>query len=228
MNFSGTLDDSGGMTMTRLIERIVHTDTPGVLRLHDELSGRRATVAIRRGMVTDVSFADLTGDPALTAISQASPWTFEFVPDEAGAAVSHPGIISRKPRGRAVVRTAPVALASAPAPVALSESPSGPAADAVTPWLADVTSYTVRFAAGPGTITGGVEDEDHAYFRSDYQFLRTTAAAVAASLGIDVPRVFAIAEDERATGYCALPDGFLGIISGAGAGVTHVLDFPAA
>ena len=51
MNFSGTIDESSGMTMTRLIERIVHTDTPGELRLHDEASGRRATVAIRRGMV---------------------------------------------------------------------------------------------------------------------------------------------------------------------------------
>src|SRR5688572_3502862 len=106
MNFSGTIDESSGMTMTRLIERIVHTDTPGELRLRDETSGRQATVAIRRGMVQDVSFGELSGDPALTAISQVTPWTFEFVGDEAGAVPSHPSMVSRRPKARAVARPA--------------------------------------------------------------------------------------------------------------------------
>src|SRR5688572_22497519 len=110
MNFSGTIE-GGGMTMTRLIERIVHSDTPGELRLRDVTSGRAATVAIRRGTVTEVSFGDLAGDAALTAISQVMPWTFEFVADEAGAMPSHPGIVSRKPKARAVIRTAPVTMA---------------------------------------------------------------------------------------------------------------------
>jgi len=111
MNFSGTIDEGSGMTMTRLIERFVHTDTPGELRLHDDASGRQATVAIRRGMVAEVSFGDLAGDAALTAISQSMPWTFEFISDEAGAVPAHPGIVSRKPKARAVIRTAVVPAA---------------------------------------------------------------------------------------------------------------------
>ena len=218
MNFSGTLDESSGMTMTRLIERIVHTDTPGELRLRDDASGRHAVVAIRRGMVTDVNFGDLTGDPALTAISQTAPWTFEFVPDESGAAVAHPGIVSRRPRARAVVKAAP-AVSPAPVPAAAEEQD-------INQWVAEAAAYTVRFAANPSTFTGEVHEDDHDYFRSDYQFLRSTAAGIARSLGMDAPLVFAIAEDERATGYCVREDGFLGIIGGAGTGVAHVTGFP--
>lgn len=220
MNFSGTLDETSGMTMTRLIERIVHTDTPGELRLHDDGSGRRAVVAIRRGAVAEASFGELTGDPALMAISQAAPWTFEFVPDEAGAAVAHPGIVTRKPLRRAVVKTAPVpAAATSPVPRPAEE-------DARAAWLAATAPHTVRFAAGPDTFAGDVHAEDHEYFRSDYQFLRATAAWIAQSMGMEAPLVFAITEDERATGYCTRGDGFLGIVGGAGTGVGHVMDFP--
>ena len=227
MNFSGTLDETSGMTMTRLIERIVHTDTPGELRLHDEASGRRAVVAIRRGMVAEVSFGELSGDPALTAISQAAPWTFEFVPDEAGAAVVHPGIAPRRAKARAVVRTAPVAAAPSPPTTAIESAPPPPAEDTVTPaWLAEAHAHTLRFAAGADSFTGEVDADDHDYFRSDYQFLRSTAASIGRSLGLEAPVVFAIAEEERATGYSTRPDGFLGIMGGAGTGVAHVIDFP--
>jgi hypothetical protein len=56
MNFSGTIDETNGMTTPRLIKRIIHTDTPGELRLHKDASGRKATVAIRHGMAEEVSF----------------------------------------------------------------------------------------------------------------------------------------------------------------------------
>ncbi len=225
MNFSGTLDESSGMTMTRLIERIVHTDTDGELRLHDEASGRRATVALRRGMVGEVQCGELTGDAALTAISQAMPWSFEFVADEAGATPSHPGIVSRKPRARAVVRTAPV-----PSP---STAPLPSIAPSLTPahlaWIAAPDdAHCVRFGESGGTFAGDVDPDDHDYFRSDCEFLRATAAGIARSLGLEPPRVFAIAEADRATGYATLPGGFLGSMGGAGAGVAHVLTFPEA
>ena len=219
MNFSGTIDAGGGMTLTRLIERIVHTDTPGELRLRDEAGTRSATVAIRRGMVQEVTFGELTGDPALTALSQVMPWTFEFVSDEAGAQPSHPGIISRSPKTRAVVRTAPVPLpATAPG---LSESHRA--------WIAAPDSaYSIRFGAAGEELAGNVDPEDHDYFRSDCAFLRSTAASIARSLDWPAPLVFAIAEAERATGYAVIEGGFLGIIGGQGTGVAHVTDFPAA
>ncbi len=219
MNFSGTIDAGGGMTLTRLIERIVHTDTPGELRLRDEAGTRSATVAIRRGMVQEVTFGELTGDPALTAVSQVMPWTFEFVGDEAGALPSHPGIISRSPKTRAVIRTAPVLL---PAPAAgLSESRRA--------WIAAPDSaYSIRFGTDGEEFAGDVDPDDHDYFRSDCAFLRSTAAGIARSLDWPAPLLFAIAEAERATGYAVIEGGFLGIIGGQGTGVAHVTDFPAA
>ncbi len=227
MNFSGTLEASGGMTVTRLIERIVHTDTPGELRLCDEASGRRATVAIRRGMVEEVHFGELSGDAALTAISQVLPWSFEFAADESGAVPAHPGIVSRRPRARAVVRAAPAAAAppvpDEPAPAA-AEPSFTPEQSA---WLAGTDSaHCIRFGAAAEQFAGPVDPDDHAYFRSDCDYLRATAAGIARSLGLETPRVFAIAEEERATGYCDIPGGFLGIMAGAGAGVQHVIQFP--
>jgi len=240
MNFSGTIDETSGMTMTRLIERIVHTDTPGELRLHDEASGRRATVAIRRGMVEDVSFGELTGDPALTAISQVMPWTFEFVGDEAGAVPSHPSMVSRRPKARAVVRPAakPDAIselplefdapAAAPVEVPVSTEEEPPClTEAHRAWIAAAgTRYCIPFGAAGNEFAGEVHEDDHAYFRSDYDFLLATAGGIARSLGCDAPQVIAIAEAERATAYCTIPGGFLGMIGGAGTGVSHVIDFP--
>ncbi len=219
MNFSGTIDAGGGMTLTRLIERIVHTDTPGELRLHDEDGTRSATVAIRRGMVKEVTFGELTGDPALTALSQVIPWTFEFVSDESGAQPSHPGIISRSPKPRALVRTAPV-----PVP-----APTSGLSDAHRAWIAAPDSaYSIRFGTAEEEFAGDVDSDDYDYFRSDYAFLRSTAAGIARSLDWPAPLVFAIAEAERATGYAVTERGFLGIIGGQGTGVSHVTDFPAA
>ncbi len=243
MSFSGTITESNGMTMTRLIERIVHTDTPGELRLHDEASGRRATVAIRRGMVEEVSFGDLKGDPALTAVSQVMPWTFEFVADEAGAKPTHPSMVSRGPRARTVVKAAPKPAVveeaapvdtSAPAPeIAIPVEPE-PAVvpapvltDAHRQWLADAGSaYCIRFGTAGEDFAGEIHEDDRDYFRSDYEFLRATAAAIARSIGWEVPGVVAISEPERSTGYCAIAGGFLGIIGGAGTGVEHVIGFP--
>ena len=253
MNFSGTIDESSGMTMTRLIERFVHTDTPGELRLHDDGSGRQATVAIRGGMVTEVSFGDLTADAALTAISQAMPWTFEFISDEAGAVPAHPGIVSRKPKARAVIRTAPAGTEGQRAdsgnrnevemaegkqakPNGETERETEPAATPSNPpsllpshraWIAAPDSaHCIRFGTAGGEFAGDVLADDHDYFRSDFAFLRNTAEGIARNLGWLAPTVFAIAEAERATGYAVLEDGFLGAIGGAGTGVTHVIDFP--
>jgi hypothetical protein len=224
MNFSGNLDESGGMTVTRLIERIVHTDTPGELRLHDESSGRRATVAIRRGTVEDVHFGELSGDAALTGISQTMPWKFEFVADESGAMPAHPGIVSRRPRARAIIKPAPVAVPMEEAPQPEPEFTFSPAQ---MHWLASADSaHSIRFGAAGTAFSGPVDPDDHAYFRSDCDYLRSTAARIARSLGLEPPRVFAIAEEERATGYCDIPGGFLGIMAGAGAGVHHVILFP--
>ncbi|HWB05918.1 MAG TPA: hypothetical protein VG796_23050 [Verrucomicrobiales bacterium] len=235
MSFSGTITESNGMTMTRLIERIVHTDTPGELRLHDEPSGRRACVAIRRGMVQEVSFGELTGNPALTAISQVMPWTFEFIADEAGARPAHPSMVSRSPRARAVVKAAPrpaIAPAEAsPEPPAVADpAPSAPA-PALTEfhrqWLtADSSAHCIRFGTAGEEFAGGIQPDDYDYFRSDFAFLRATAAGIARSLGWDAPAVVAIAEPERSTGYAMIEDGFLGIMAGAGSGVQHVIDFP--
>ena len=218
MNFSGALNESSGMTVTRLIERIVHTDTPGELRLHDDASGRRATIAIRRSMVQEVQFGALSGDTALTAISQTTPWSFEFVADEAGAVPAHPGIVSTKPRARPVVRTTPVTAVVSPA------SFPPPHLD----WLtAPAPEYALRFGANGADFRGEIHEDDRDYFRSDFEFLRATAASIARSLGAEIPRVFAIAEADRATGYTATDAGFLGIMGGAGTGVAHVIDFPA-
>lgn len=240
MSFSGTIDETNGMTMTRLIERIVHTDTPGELRLHDAASGRRATVAIRRGMVEEVEFGELAGDSALTAISQAMPWTFEFVGDEAGAVPAHPSMVSRRPRGRAVVRAAPKIPLSEELPLGF-DLPEPLAAAISTPpveevprlseahraWVASHGSeYCIRFGMAGAEFAGEVHEDDHDYFRSDYDFLKSTAASIARSLGVNAPQVIAIAEAERATGYCAVTGGFLGVIGGAGTGVGHVIDFP--
>lgn len=228
MNFSGTIE-GGGMTMTRLIERIVHSDTPGELRLRDEASGRSATVAIRRGAVTEVAFGDLAGDAALTAITQVMPWTFEFVADEAGAMPSHPGIVARKPKARAVIRTAPVPVAETEAvrpayiqpDLDLFLSPSHRA------WIAAPDSaHCIRFAAADREFAGEVLAEDHDYFRSDFAFLRSTAENIARTLGWPAPAVFAIAEADRSTGYEVSGSGFLGAMGGAGTGVAHVIDFP--
>ncbi len=247
MNFSGTIDEGSGMTMTRLIERIVHTDTPGELRLHNEATGRRATVAIRRGMVQEVAFGELSGDPALTAISQVMPWTFEFVSDEAGAVPSHPGIVPRKPKARAVIRPAPVAgtegrrdggnegmSTGAVAPV-LSIPPSLPPAvplslsESHRAWItAPASAHCIRFGTAGDEFSGEVHEDDHDYFRSDFGFLRSTAGGIARSLGWAAPTVFAIAEAARATGYAVLDGGFLGAVGGAGTGVSHVSDFPPA
>ena len=298
MNFSGTIDETNGMTMTRLIERIVHTDTPGELRLHDEASGRKATVAIRRGMVEEVAFGDLTGDPALTAISQVMPWTFEFVGDEAGAVPSHPSMVSRRPRSRAVVRAPKPAAAAEPEttpdkpagaaetvttdkptvaeepavadeppmadkaaadgepdrtadaqvtaaagespvseePAVPEEPPTGEAPAAGISlsashreWIASPASdHCIHFGTCGGEFAGGVHEDDHDYFRSDFGFLASIAAGIARSLDLEPPVVMAIAEPERATGYCRLDGGFLGVVGGAGTGVTHVIDFPPA
>lgn len=236
MSFSGTITESNGMTMTRLIERIVHTDTPGELRLHDELSGRRASVAIRRGMVQEVSFGELTGDPALTAISQVMPWTFEFIADESGARPAHPAMVSRGPRARAVVKASPrpatAPVEASPAPPAVVE-PAPPVAPvpALTElhhrWLtADASSHCIRFGTAGEEFAGGIQPDDYDYFRSDFAFLRGTAAGIARSLGWEPPAVIAIAEPERSTGYAMIEGGFLGIMAGAGSGVQHVIDFP--
>jgi hypothetical protein len=231
MNFSGTLDESNGMTITRLIERIVHTDTPGELRLRDEAGERKAMVAIRRGMVEEVSYNDLTGDPALTAISQACPWTFEFVADEAGAQPAHPQMISRRPKARAVVRVGGPKPVTGPVPVAEPEEPAAAApglAAAHRQWIASPDSHhTIRFGLAGEEVAGEVHEDDHDYFRSDYEFLVSMARGIGRALGEeDAPRLVAIAEPERATGYCAVEGGFLGIIGGAGAGVDYVIEFP--
>lgn len=275
MNFSGTLDETNGMTITRLIERIVHTDTPGELRLHDDASGRKAMVAIRRGMVEEVSYNDLSGDPALTAISQACPWTFEFVADEAGAQPSHPQMISRRPKARAVVKlgpkpvTGPVPLAAslnseAAPPAVAVEAASAPASAGVaaaaptvssepgkeearieakeeaalvpppglTPlhreWIASRDSHhTIHFGMAGTDVAGEIHEDDHDYFRSDFEFLLSTARSIGRAIGeAAAPRIVAIAEPERATGYCPVEGGFLGIIGGAGAGVDYAIDFP--
>lgn len=223
MNFSGTLSESSGMTVTRLIERIVHTDTPGELHLHDDASGRGATIAIRRGMVQEVQFGELSGDAALTAISQATPWTFEFVADEAGAVPAHPGIVSTKPRARPVLRTSPVRT-TVPSRAATPPSPFPPSH---LEWLtAAAPEYALRFGAAGTDFRGEIHEDDHDYFRRDFEFLRATAAGIARSLGLEIPRSFAIAEADRATGYTATDGGFLGIMGGAGTGVAHVIDFP--
>jgi hypothetical protein len=246
MSFSGTITESNGMTMTRLIERIVHTDTPGELRLLDESSGRRAVVAIRRGMVQEVAFGELKGDPALTAISQAMPWTFEFVADEAGAMPSHPSMISRRPKGRAVLKKSTPPRVEEPAeepvpspldsePAAEPEAPPDPAAPwtpGLTPahrqWLTDTgyAHYCIRFGTAGQEFAGAIQAEDYDYFRSDFGFLSATAAAIAQSLGWGSPSVIAISEAERSTGYQVIEGGFLGIMAGAGGGVRHVIDFP--
>jgi len=227
MNFSGTLDESGGMTVTRLIERIVHTDTPGTLRLHDAASGRRASVVIRRGTVEDVHYGELSGDPALTALSQVLPWTFEFVADETGAVPAHPGIVSRRPRARAVLKTAPVVVPAEPSDITGQPEQPGSLSEARLAWLAaEDSAHCLRFGAAGAQFSGPVDPDDHGYFRSDCDYLRATAAGIARSLGLEAPRVFAIAEAERATGYCDIPGGFLGIMAGAGAGVAHVISFP--
>jgi hypothetical protein len=269
MSFSGTISESTGMTMTRLIERIVHTDTPGELRLHDEASGRRASIAIRRGTVQEVAFGELTGDPALTAISQVMPWTFEFVADEAGALPSHPSMVSRGARTRAVVKAAPrpadpVAAVPEPTHAEPAEEQvyepvaailaNEPAPDFTPPpepeqplpeplpvpvfaltethrqWLGDAARahYSIRFGTAGEEFAGAIQADDYDYFRSDFAFLSATSAAIARSLGWDAPSVFAIAEAERATGYCLIDGGFLGIMAGAGGGVQHVIDFPEA
>ena len=221
MNFSGTIDEGGGMTMTRLIERIVHTDTPGELRLHDYASGRRATIAIRRGMVEDVQFGGLTGDSALTAISQVKPWTFEFFSDEAGAVPTHPGIVSRKPKARAVIRPAVLPVPPPDPAPALTELHRA--------WIATPDSaHCIRFGAAGGEFAGDVHPDDHDYFHSDFAFLRATAANIARSLDWPAPQIFAISEAERATGYTIIDGGFLGTMGGAGTGVSHVTGFPPA
>lgn len=248
MNFSGTIDETSGMTMTRLIERIVHSDTPGELRLHDEASGRRASIAIRRGMVQEVNFGGMTGNPALTAISQVMPWTFEFAGDEPGAVPAHPAMVSRRPRARTVARSAPRPdspeqpldfSASDPSPAAneaISQVPQEPAISAsnhipeeLRAWITEPGSpHCIRFGSIGEEFAGEVDPDDYEYFRGDYQFLRVTAAGIARSLGCPEPHIMAIAEPERATGYATVPGGFLGIIGGAGAGVNLVTDFPLA
>ncbi len=65
MNFSVTLDGADGMTITRLIGRIVQTDTPGELRLHDGASGSKATVAIHHRMNDPAPFLHTKGVPSL-------------------------------------------------------------------------------------------------------------------------------------------------------------------
>jgi hypothetical protein len=241
MSFAGTITESNGMTMTRLIERIVHTDTPGELRLHDGVSGRHASVAIRRGMVEEVNFGELTGDPALTAISQTMPWTFEFVADEAGARPSHPSMISRS-RTRTVLKKAPRAAAAphmamaaepvpAPPPVLAPEPVFTPPAPTLTEihlrWLAEPkASHCIRFGTAGAEFAGEIHPDDIDYFRGDFEYLRATAAAIAHSVGWGPPTVIAISEPERSTGYGVIEGGFLGIMGGAGTGAEHVIDFP--
>ena len=274
MNFSGIIDETNGMTMTRLIERIVHTDTPGELRLHDEASGRKAMVAIRRGMVEEVHFGDLTGDPALTAIAQVMPWSFEFVGDQAGSVPSHPSMVSRKPRARTVVRKATPAVPDPEEMPVISNSPQVVPAEAApedinfeellqiadskgilkdltenhslgnaqnlsalpaeaglssahVEWISSGgTEHCIHFGTAGALFLGAIHEDDHGYFQSDYDFLRRMGDAIAKSLECESPAVLAIAEVERATGYCVIPGGFLGIFGGAGTGVRHVIDFP--
>lgn len=221
MNFSGTIDETNGMTMTRLIERIVHTDTPGELRLHDDASGRKATVAIRRGMVEEVSFGEIQGDPALTAISQVMPWTFEFVADEAGAVPSHPSMISRRPKARAVVKASGPAAPQSPIP------PTTPPSSNYTTWLAEAPGdYCIHFARLSGSFSGAVMEDDYAYLNSDFEFMKVMATRIAQTLGWGAPDVFAVSEAERSSSYAPVPEGFLGVIGGAGTGIEHVIHFP--
>jgi hypothetical protein len=118
-----------------------------------------------------------------------------------------------------------------PAPVTVTNIPPPGPEFSFTPvhiaWLAATDSaHSIRFGAAGPEFSGPVDPDDHAYFRSDCDYLRSTAAGIARSLGLEPPRVFAIAEEERATGYCDIPGGFLGIMAGAGAGVQHVILFP--
>jgi hypothetical protein len=173
------------------------------------------------------------------------PWSFEFVADKAGAKPTHPSMVSRGPRARAVVKAAPK-----PAVVQEAVSVAPPAAEIAAPveeipppepavglvpvltdahrqWLADPGSaYCIRFGTAGDDFAGEIHEDDRGYFRSDYEFLRATAAAIARSIGWDAPGVVAISEPERSTGYCAIEGGFLGIIGGAGTGVEHVIGFP--
>ena len=124
----------------------------------------------------------------------------------------------------------PVELADAPVPGADAPEPerSADVDTAFREWvIAPAAEYSIRFGSIGGVFSGDIHEDDHGYFESDFDFLRTTAAAIARSLGAPLPEVLAIAEPERATGYMAIDGGFLGIMGGAGTGVRHVLDFPA-
>jgi hypothetical protein len=263
MNFSGTITEANGMTMTRLIERIVAMDRPGKILLHDDASGRKASIVINRGMIEDVEFDGKTGDPALSAIGQTRPWTFEFVTADGEKAESTSSIRPRPimARARTVVKTAPMVAPQAfqePSPtsppktapvkvittlvpvladatekrIALTQSQGPipqPRRGGYETWIEEGTDHCVRFASiGESFLGEAIHVDDHDYFRDDFRFLFSMASRIGQSLGEGAPETIAIAEDDRATGYCPVDQGFLGAMSGAGGGVDLVNVFPTA
>ena len=246
MSFSGTLDETNGMTMTRLIERLVHADTPGRLLLTDEASGRAAEIRLHDGAVDDVQYGTLFGDEALTAISQVMPWTFAFVPDDDAAVVAHPSMASRSPGVRVKARPAapravqpelPIdpapdapdtpAAPELPSPEAPAAAPAESVRESDREWAnAPAIGPCLRFASLDGALIGQVDADDHEYFRSDLAFLSSTAGRIAAAIDGGPAALMAIAEPDRATAYQIVPGGFLGLMAGAGAGIDAVLEFP--
>ena len=93
-------------------------------------------------------------------------------------------------------------------------------------WVASGAGHCLHFAwTGQNFLGSDIHADDHAYFREDYAYLRSLAARITYSLGAESPNIVAIAENDRATGYRIVSEGFLGALSGAGSTVDLVIGF---
>ncbi len=93
-------------------------------------------------------------------------------------------------------------------------------------WTEDSEEHRLQFGwTGRKFLGSAIHEDDHAYFRDDFSYLRGMAGKLTQTLSMEAPSIFAISEEERSTGYRVEGEGFLGVLSGEGSGVDQVILF---
>jgi hypothetical protein len=118
----GLIDRDSGMTLNRLLERVMDRSQPGRLILTAPGGDAVATLEIGSDEIKEIHFGEMTGDAALHAIQARGTWAYEYQTQNSAAPAST--------AVRAIRLTAPVGRPVPPRPTFISpfaENDSTPA-----------------------------------------------------------------------------------------------------